>query len=647
MKRGAGEVEADSDGQQPDAGDSKKLKSTPSTGNRKKRNSLPSSMVDDVINTVASQGSVNGPSQQPATSLPVSQTIDGLQVHFDCEFSQVKKQLNSLHSLLQKLTIRINKMSDTLCGVLSDDSNHAKNQDNPASTSCNVVTTGTSKPSVSVSIAPSGGPAGLSETTGTSAASLVLDRQATRQLVSAVYVDLNARSQRTNSFIITGYPDDSPTDCSQITSFLYLHFSRYLPGSFVVRSCKRLGKKMASKVQPLLVTLEHSEHAQWFINNAKLLRQADSSFVQDNIFISAYLTRAEAKAAYDIRCKRRASRVGKESSQGTSGRVFYRSSSEMPTEISSPPAFCDLFPQAPLPRLQWTQRQTGNNVIVAETIPDLGSFEHFPSLPNHPDFDDGSIMGSVAAWQAEDGLAPVVAAVTPCMPSTAVRTGSVVAVHTPAPPTPVHVVTSASNGGQHCAAKSLVVASASSTRSLVAGRSTVAVTSVNTVASASAAHNARVSVPVATAVATTSSTVVTAHLHDITQNVVAAAAVVTVDPASSVQSGLSTGAKPVVPATSIGSTPAVHAAAAPAAGTATPELDMFVAAAEPQTAAATVTTAPAAATSVAAPVSCMLAAAAGSRSSAPTCAVTPGPSMQGTSSSAGARTEYMDTGPSD
>ena len=73
----------------------------------------------------------------------------------------------------------------------------------------------------------------------------------------------------------------------------------------LVKHCKRIGKVIPEKSQSLLVTLESLDHANIIQSNAKILRKSVNDFVRDNVFINADLTKAEAAAAYEERCRRR------------------------------------------------------------------------------------------------------------------------------------------------------------------------------------------------------------------------------------------------------------------------------------------------------------------------------------------------------
>ena len=68
--------------------------------------------------------------------------------------------------------------------------------------------------------------------------------------------------------------------------------------------CRRIDRQTDERLQPLLVTLE-SPNTSYLVANARLLHGSRDQLVRQNVFISADLTPAEAKAAYEIRCRRR------------------------------------------------------------------------------------------------------------------------------------------------------------------------------------------------------------------------------------------------------------------------------------------------------------------------------------------------------
>ena len=62
-----------------------------------------------------------------------------------------------------------------------------------------------------------------------------------------------------------------------------------------MRYCRRLGKVIPGKVQPLLVTVRSEEQA---------LTQSLDPTVRDHVYFNPDLTKAQANAAYQARCQR-------------------------------------------------------------------------------------------------------------------------------------------------------------------------------------------------------------------------------------------------------------------------------------------------------------------------------------------------------
>jgi hypothetical protein len=99
-----------------------------------------------------------------------------------------------------------------------------------------------------------------------------------------------------------------------------------------IKSCRRIGKLQPDKIQPLLVIFNSSEIAGQFIANAKKLRQSRDPVVRDKIFISADLTPSEARAAYELRQRRRERRQelaagsDRQATVPMTSRIFYKTS---------------------------------------------------------------------------------------------------------------------------------------------------------------------------------------------------------------------------------------------------------------------------------------------------------------------------------
>ena len=121
-------------------------------------------------------------------------------------------------------------------------------------------------------------------------------------VVAAVYVDKAASDRRSSSFIVSGLPPSSSGDDKTLVADLCHRDIGVRPD---ITAIKRLGHPRPSAPQPLLVHVKQSDEAQHIIRHARSLRQSSDNFIKLHVFINANLTKAEAKAAYDIRCLRR------------------------------------------------------------------------------------------------------------------------------------------------------------------------------------------------------------------------------------------------------------------------------------------------------------------------------------------------------
>jgi len=158
-----------------------------------------------------------------------------------------------------------------------------------------------------------------------------------------MYIDLSIRKQRANNIVITGLPPaQSPDDeIKGVIDLLTVEFgwdTDLCPGVSVSR-CRRLGKPRDGKFQPLLVTFDTREQAEFYIKNACLLRQSNEPTIRKSVFINPDLTPSEGKAAFELRERRRMRRQDSTSAtQDISvihGRTFYQSSTAIKIQEKS------------------------------------------------------------------------------------------------------------------------------------------------------------------------------------------------------------------------------------------------------------------------------------------------------------------------
>ena len=122
-------------------------------------------------------------------------------------------------------------------------------------------------------------------------------------VLSTIYNEQNDRERRARSVIINGLAPVSGRPDDVIVGDLC---QRELDITPDIRLCKRLGQQREN-IRPILVSLSSSEQATALLSRAKLLRQSTDPATKAGVFINRNMTRAEATAAYEQRCRRRRS----------------------------------------------------------------------------------------------------------------------------------------------------------------------------------------------------------------------------------------------------------------------------------------------------------------------------------------------------
>lgn len=151
-------------------------------------------------------------------------------------------------------------------------------------------------------------------------------RSSVRQnLLTAVHVDLQHKKSRQNSVVVSGLPPCSDTTDKNLVDGLFIG---ELGLQVHIMSCRRFGRNTEHKPQPILVSLSSVSEADTVISMAKKLRHSSDSHVRSHIFINAYLTQAEARAAFELRQRRRQSAAIRQSSQAD-----YRQIQNQPAQL--------------------------------------------------------------------------------------------------------------------------------------------------------------------------------------------------------------------------------------------------------------------------------------------------------------------------
>ena len=121
-------------------------------------------------------------------------------------------------------------------------------------------------------------------------------------VVSAVYHEQQAVRSKARNFIISGLPKSQTMTDEERVFEICRRDLRVTPD---IKQCRRLGLEMPGREQKLLVITANENQASSVIARAKFLRQSSELLIRKQAFINADLTKAESKAAYESRQRRR------------------------------------------------------------------------------------------------------------------------------------------------------------------------------------------------------------------------------------------------------------------------------------------------------------------------------------------------------
>ena len=131
--------------------------------------------------------------------------------------------------------------------------------------------------------------------------------------LAAVHNELADANRRKKNIIVTGLQPLMNVEDADI----FIQFCEsYLPvkPSVVRSACKRLGKDIPGRIQPLLIVLSNEDAAQQLLECASLLRKSDDEVVKKTVYFNPDRTQAEAQAAYNQRVLRHERNAAKLSS---------------------------------------------------------------------------------------------------------------------------------------------------------------------------------------------------------------------------------------------------------------------------------------------------------------------------------------------
>jgi hypothetical protein len=121
-------------------------------------------------------------------------------------------------------------------------------------------------------------------------------------VLSTVDAENRRKIARQANVVISGLPMSTlKTDVELVQQL----FSDELSIQSNIISCQRLGKPSSGKTQLLKVCTSGTKEAADVLAAAKRLRNSADSYTSKNIFINRDMTKSEAEAAYQARCRRR------------------------------------------------------------------------------------------------------------------------------------------------------------------------------------------------------------------------------------------------------------------------------------------------------------------------------------------------------
>ena len=138
----------------------------------------------------------------------------------------------------------------------------------------------------------------------TVAAEIGVNKSAENVLLAKVHNELNDKQRRARNVVVRGLMHiDGVDDLDVFASFC----ERNLPVKPAIDKCRRIGKTLPGKVQPLLVVLKNETAVTELLNCTPRLRTSTDETVK-SVFINRDLTAAQALAAYQLRAARRLQR---------------------------------------------------------------------------------------------------------------------------------------------------------------------------------------------------------------------------------------------------------------------------------------------------------------------------------------------------
>ena len=121
-----------------------------------------------------------------------------------------------------------------------------------------------------------------------------------KQVTKAVHSDLISKKHRETNIVVSGMKPGKDTSDTKLFENL---ISTNLKLEVKPTLCKRIGVPKQDKIQPLLVVLSSAGLADSIISRAKMLRNSESVYTRQHVYINRFLTKSEAEAQFEIETK--------------------------------------------------------------------------------------------------------------------------------------------------------------------------------------------------------------------------------------------------------------------------------------------------------------------------------------------------------
>ena len=109
------------------------------------------------------------------------------------------------------------------------------------------------------------------------------------------------KTRRRCNIVINGLPSSRSSDLDLVRDLFVSHLGLDAAALPAIKSVRRVGKVMADKPRLLIVGLSREEEVDSIMKSAKSLRNSIDPVLRNSVFINRDLTKAEAKAAYELR----------------------------------------------------------------------------------------------------------------------------------------------------------------------------------------------------------------------------------------------------------------------------------------------------------------------------------------------------------